>query len=225
MKNIKIAIILLCSMLWIVFAQGQSVRRAEPLHWWVGMHNPELQIVLYGSDIGDCEVKLPKTGIQLRKVRQVENRNYLFLDVEILNNAKAGTYPIELYKNGKKVLTRDYVLRNRDKDLVKAQGVTAADFIYLIMPDRFANGDPSNDAVKGMRETAVNRDSMYYRHGGDLQGIINNMDYLEDLGVTALWMTPVLTNDMPQASYHGYANTENYEIDPRFGTVDTYREL
>ena len=225
MNNIKIAITLLCSMLWVAIAQGQPIQRAEPLHWWVGMHNSELQIVLYGSDIGDCEVKLPKAGMALKQIHQVENTNYLFLDVEILSNAQAGTYPIELYKNGKKIVTRDYILKNRDKNLVKAQGVNAADLIYLIMPDRFANGDPSNDSVDGMRETAVNRDSMYYRHGGDLQGIINNLDYLEDLGVTALWMTPVLTNDMPQASYHGYANTENYEIDPRFGTVDTYREL
>ena len=225
MNKTKIAITLLCSLLWGAFVQGQSIQRAEPLHWWVGMHNPEIQIVLYGTDIGTCEVRLPKSGMQLKKVHQVDNPNYLFLDVEVLPSAKAGTYPIELYKDGKRAVKRDYVLKNRDENLVKAQGVDAADLIYLIMPDRFANGDPSNDSVKGMRETAVNRDSMYYRHGGDLQGIIKNLDYLEDLGVTALWMTPVLTNDMPQASYHGYANTENYEIDPRFGTVDTYREL
>lgn len=209
----------------LAFVQGQSIQRAEPLHWWVGMHNSELQIVLYGSDIGDCEVILPKAGMHLKKVHQVENKNYLFLDVEVLVNAQAGKYPIELHKNGKKVLTHDYELKNRDKNLIKAQGVTAADLIYLIMPDRFSNGDPSNDSIIGMRETAVNRDSMYYRHGGDLQGIINNLDYLLDLGVTALWMTPVLTNDMPQASYHGYANTENYEIDPRLGTIETYRQL
>lgn len=218
-------LVLACLLVSVAFVQGQSVQRAEPLHWWVGMHNPELQIVLYGSDIGDCEVKLPKAGIYLKQVQQVANKNYLFLDVEIGKDAQAGTYPIELYKNGKKVVHRDYLLKNRDQNLVKAQGVTAADLIYLIMPDRFANGDPSNDRVAGMREMEINRDSMYYRHGGDLQGIINNLDYLEDLGVTALWMTPVLTNDMPQASYHGYANTENYQIDPRFGTVETYREL
>ncbi|TYP97822.1 glycosidase [Sphingobacterium allocomposti] len=223
--NLKRILISACLIVWIAFAQGQSIQRAEPLHWWVGMHNPELQIILYGTDIGDCEVKLPKAGMELKRVHRVENKNYLFLDVAIQGDAQAGIYPIELYKGGRKVLSRDYILKDRDRSLVKAQGVNAADLIYLIMPDRFANGDPSNDSVKGMRETAVNRDSMYYRHGGDIQGIINNLDYLEDLGVTALWMTPVLTNDMPKASYHGYANTENYQIDPRFGTVDTYREL
>lgn len=223
--NLKKVLTSACLILSLGFTQGQSIQRAEPLHWWVGMHSPELQIVLYGRNIGDCEIKLPKAGMSLKKVQKVENSNYLFLDVEILVNAQAGTYPIELYKNGKKVLTWDYVLKNRDNHLIKAQGVTAADLIYLIMPDRFVNGDPSNDSVKGMRETAVNRDSMYHRHGGDLQGIINNLDYLSDLGVTALWMTPVLTNDMPQASYHGYANTENYEIDPRLGTLETYRQL
>lgn len=223
--NLKRILISACLIVWIAFAQGQSIQRAEPLHWWVGMHNPELQIILYGTDIGDCEVKVPKAGMELKRVHRVENKNYLFLDVAIQGDAQAGIYPIELYKAGRKVLSRDYILKDRDRSLVKAQGVNAADLIYLIMPDRFANGDPSNDSVKGMRETAVNRDSMYYRHGGDIQGIINNLDYLEDLGVTALWMTPVLTNDMPKASYHGYANTENYQIDPRFGTVDTYREL
>jgi len=176
MNNIKIAITLLCSMLWVAFAQGQSIQRTEPLHWWVGMHNPELQIVLYGSDIGDCEVRLPQAGMKLKQVHQVENKNYLFLDVEIAGNAQAGTYPIELYKNGKKVLSREYILKNRDNDLVKAQGVHASDLIYLIMPDRVANGDPSNDVAGGMRETALNRDSRYYRHGGARQGMINNLD-------------------------------------------------
>lgn len=225
MNNIKLTLSLLCALSWSTLVQGQSVERAEPLHWWVGMHNPELQIVLYGPDIGDCEVKLPKEGMELKQVQRVENTNYLFLDIEMNSRASAGTYPIELYKDGQKVHSRDYTLKERDQSLVKAQGVTAADLLYLIMPDRFANGDPTNDTVEGMRETAVNRDSMYYRHGGDLQGIINNLDYLADLGVTALWMTPVLTNDMPQASYHGYANTENYAVDPRFGTAAIYRKL
>src|SRR5690606_41242867 len=148
MNNIKIAITLLCSMLWVAFEQGQSIQRAEPLHWWVGMHNPELQIVLYGSDIGDCEVKLPKAGMQLKKVQQVENSNYLFLDVEILGNAQAGTYPIELYKKGKKVLTRDYVLKARGKTWVRGGGSQPAALITWSRPIRFFTGVPRSDWVK-----------------------------------------------------------------------------
>jgi glycosidase len=101
----------------------------------------------------------------------------------------------------------------------RIQGVTNKDFIYLLMPDRFSNGDKSNDVVQGLTETALNRDSMYYRHGGDIQGVINHLDYLKDLGVTTVWMTPEVENDMPQASYHGYAVTDHYKIDPRYGTM------
>src|SRR5690606_22154909 len=144
--------------------------------------------------------------------------------LEVDAHATAGYYPIEFYKGENKISSFNYELKVRE-DLSGAQGVRSEDLIYLIMPDRFANADTANDIVTGMREDVVNRDSMYYRHGGDIAGVINHLDYLHDLGVTAIWLTPVLTNDMPQAAYHGYANTRNYPVDSRLGTNDTYRLL
>lgn len=214
-------------LLCISYAFSQEhhiVRKVEPVNWWVGMKNPKLQLVLYGDSIGGLSVKMPREHLRLTTVRQVENPNYLFLDLEVDAHAAAGYYPIELYKGENKISSFNYELKVRE-DLSGAQGVRSEDLIYLIMPDRFANADTANDIVTGMREDVVNRDSMYYRHGGDIAGVINHLDYLHDLGVTAIWLTPVLTNDMPQASYHGYANTENYHVDPRLGTNETYRLL
>ncbi len=202
---------------------GQSIQRVEPLNWWVGMENPTLQLVVYGPQIGKSEVQVEDKGIELVKVNRVENPNYLFLDVKVAASAKPG-WSTFTFSQGKKKLTYRYELKQRDQK-IKAQGVSSADLIYLIMPDRFANGNKANDQVKGMLDMSLNRDSMYLRHGGDLEGIIGKLDYLQDLGVTSLWLTPVLTNDMPQASYHGYANTETYHIDPRFGSNDTYVQL
>lgn len=205
-------------------SQAQKIERIEPLNWWVGMKNPNLQVILYGKDLADCNVRIDADGFILKSTRRVENPNYLFLDLEILPQTKPGNYPIALYRGDELVETLKYQLLERNPK-VKAQGVNSSDFIYLLMPDRFSNGDQSNDIINAMSETALNRDSMYYRHGGDLQGVINKIDYLVDLGVTTLWMTPVLTNDMPKASYHGYANTENYHVDPRFGDLQTYQQL
>ena len=223
-KKISGLILALLTLIYCIPALGQKIQRVEPLNWWVNMKNPDLQLVLYGENIGDCQVKIDTKGIQLNGTRHVDNPNYLFLDLTIAPELKAGTFPINLYQGATKVQTIEYELKARNKQK-KAQGVNASDFIYLLMPDRFANGDTSNDIISTMAETALNRDSMYYRHGGDLKGVTGKLDYLQDLGITTLWMTPVLTNDMPQASYHGYANTENYKIDPRFGNIDTYREL
>ncbi|WP_286859189.1 MULTISPECIES: glycoside hydrolase family 13 protein [Sphingobacterium] len=203
--------------------KGQSIQRIEPLNWWVGMENPTLQLVIYGPEIGKTDVQIEDKGIELVKINRVENPNYLFLDVKVTASAKPGWSTLT-FSQGKKKLTYRYELKQRDQK-VKAQGVNSADLIYLIMPDRFANGNKANDQVKGMLDMSLNRDSMYLRHGGDLEGIIGKLDYLQDLGVTSLWLTPVLTNDMPQASYHGYANTETYHIDPRFGSNDTYVQL
>ncbi|UIR56409.1 glycoside hydrolase family 13 protein [Sphingobacterium sp. SRCM116780] len=202
-----------------------SIQRVEPMNWWVGMKTSNVQLIIYGKNLGKSTVKIQKEGLTLLKTHTVENSNYLFLDVAIEADATAGFYPIEFYVNNKLVGRYNYELKNRDASAVKAQGVHAEDLIYLIMPDRFANGNKKNDQVKGLREMNVDRDSMYARHGGDLEGIIQHLDYLNDLGVTSVWLTPVLTNDMPQASYHGYANTENYQVDPRFGTNETYRKL
>ncbi len=226
MKPIKsLLTLLVCLLSTSVFAQLPALERIEPANWWVGMKNPKLQLIVHGNQIAKREVKLNYPGVSLVAVHKVENPNYLFLDLEITPAAVAGKFPIQFTLKGKKTLNYTYELKNRDAKLVKAQGVNTADFIYLIMPDRFANGDKTNDVIKGMKETSLNRDSMYHRHGGDIQGIINNLDYLQDLGVTALWINPLLTNDQPKTSYHGYANTENYQIDPRYGTNELYKKL
>ena len=206
----------------ITFAQAQQLERVEPMFWWTGMHNPKLQLLVHGKEIGSMNVQLSYAGVTLAKVHQVENPNYLFLDLEIAADAKAGKFPI-VFTGGKKKLQYVYELKTRDQSPDRIQGVSSKDLIYLLMPDRFANGDPKNDVVKGMEETALNRDSMYYRHGGDIQGVINKMDYLKELGVTAIWMTPEIENNMKQASYHGYAATDHYKIDPRYGSQALYK--
>lgn len=207
------------------YGQVTPIDRVEPLNWWVGMAHPDVQLLVHGKNIATWEPSVSYPGVALVKSHRVESANYLFLDIHIGPAAKAGQVDIHFSKSGEQSFTYRYELKDRERDRPKAQGVTSEDLIYLIMPDRFANGDPSNDVVTGMRETALNRDSMYYRHGGDLQGVINGLDYLQDLGVSAVWLNPVLTNDMEQASYHGYAATEYYEIDPRLGDNALYRKL
>lgn len=207
-----------------VFAQSTSLPRIEPLFWFTEMHNPALQLIVHHPGIGQASVDLKYAGVKLKQVNKVENPNYLFLDLHISKKAKPGTIDITFKLPNEEVIHYPYELRPRNKGTL-AQGVTTKDFIYLIMPDRFSNGDPSNDQVAGLREQEVRRDSMYLRHGGDLQGIINKLDYLQDLGVTALWLNPVVTNDMPSASYHGYAQTEHYHVDPRLGGDKAYLAL
>lgn len=221
MRNLFTSLLLVASLQ--VFSQVPKLERVEPMSWWVGMHNPKLQLLVHGDQIADATVQLNYPGVSLVKVNKVENPNYLFLDLEISSAAKAGKFPITFTQKGKKTLSYTYVLNNRDQTPGRIQPVTSKDLIYLLMPDRFANGDPSNDVVRGLQETKLNRDSMYYRHGGDIQGVINNLDYFNDLGVTAIWMTPEIENDMKQASYHGYAATDNYKIDPRYGTNALYK--
>lgn len=189
------------------------------------MKNTKLQLIVHGNQIAARNVTINYPGVTLLKTNKVENANYLFLDLEISASTQPGIFPIRFEKKGAKAIVSNYELKARNVKQVKAQGVTTKDLVYLIMPDRFANGDNTNDIVKGMTETTLNRDSMYHRHGGDIQGIINNLDYLQDLGVTALWINPLLTNDQPKTSYHGYANTENYRIDPRYGTNELYKKL
>ncbi|ETZ20054.1 glycoside hydrolase family 13 protein [Pedobacter sp. V48] len=215
--------ILLFLALLVARVSAQKLERVEPMFWWVGMHNPKLQLLVHGTEIATLETDINYPGVKLLEIHKVENPNYLFLDLEISAGAKAGKFPIIFNRNGKKKLQYVYELKNKEESPSRIQGVTNKDLIYLLMPDRFANGDKSNDVIKGMRETKLNRDSMYYRHGGDLQGLIGKLDYLKDLGITTIWMTPEIENDMPLASYHGYAATDHYKIDPRYGTLELYK--
>ncbi|PUZ27600.1 Glycosidase [Chitinophaga costaii] len=219
--------VFLLATMWGLQAVAQQLpklERIEPANWWVGMQYHQIQLIVHGAGIATRSVQMHYPGVQLLQVHPVENPNYLFIDLDITASALPGTFPIIFSKKGEKDLIYTYTLRARNNG-IKAQGVTSKDLIYLIMPDRFANGDVTNDVVKGMAETTLQRDSMYDRHGGDIQGVIDHLDYLKDLGVTAVWLTPVVTNDEPHASYHGYASTENYKIDPRYGSNELYKKL
>ena len=218
----RLTIILFVLLSANVWAQSK-LDHVEPMFWWVGMKNPKLQLLIHGKDISGYTATIDYPGVKLLESHKVENPNYLFIDLEISADAKAGKFPINFTVNGKKVATYSYELKTRDASASRIQGVTDKDFIYLLMPDRFSNGDQSNDKVKGLREQTLNRDSMYYRHGGDIKGVINHFDYLKELGVTTVWMTPEIENDMKHASYHGYAATDHYKIDPRYGTNELYK--
>ena len=163
------------------------------------------------------------TGVHLTKINRVENPNYIFLDITIDPNAKSGKFSFPILKDIK--LQYELKTRRKGNGSAFAQGVTSKDFIYLIMPDRFSNGDTTNDRVAGMRDQSLNRDSVYARHGGDLSGVKNHLDYLQSLGVTTLWLNPVIENDMPNRTEHGYAFTDHYRIDPRIGGEKAYHDL
>ena len=207
-----------------ISATGKKIDKAriEPPFWWTDLKNPSLEILLYDQDIGGCDVSIKNDlGIKLKKVERVQNPNYLFLQMEIGPGAKAGTFTIELAKAGD-TKTYSYELKKRNKNPNRIQGLSSSDFIYLLMPDRFANGDYSNDSVDGMTQTGINREKVFFRHGGDIQGVMNHLDYLKELGITTLWLNPVLENDQPYESYHGYAITDHYHIDRRLGSNEIY---
>lgn len=198
--------------------------RIEPPFWWTGFNNKELQILIYDQNIGDYRVKIRKAqGIELLRVKRVPNPNYLFVYLYIKDHVKPGKFDIILEK-GRSSRKYQYELKEREV-FPRKRGIDNSDFIYHIMPDRFANGDYSNDSFEDMLQRGVNRNKMYFRHGGDLTGILNNLNYIRELGATALWLTPVLENDQPYASYHGYAVTDLYNIDRRFGTNELYRDF
>ncbi|OCX52698.1 alpha-amylase [Mucilaginibacter sp. PPCGB 2223] len=220
----KISLVFFLLLTGIASAQISDLERIEPAFWWVGMKNPKLQLIVHGRDIASRSVKMSYPGVMLVKINKVENPNYLFLDLEISAQAKAGSFTIAFDKAGSQPLQYQYTLNNRDRSPNRAQGVTSKDVIYLLMPDRFSNGDPSNDSFANMREKGIHRDSMYSRHGGDIQGLMNHLDYLKDLGITTIWMTPEVENDEPHASYHGYAVTNHYVTDPRYGTNELYKQ-
>jgi neopullulanase len=200
-----------------------------PSCWWVGMKNTKLQLMIHGNGLGTSvkEVQIQYPGVQLVSLTKVENQNYLFANIEISSLAKPGTIALKFIEKDDQVYSISYSLKPRrpGNGFSFARGITSSDFIYFLMPDRFSNGDSSNDRVAGMRDQSLNRDSIFLRHGGDLQGVQNHLDYLQGLGVTTVWLTPVLENDMPNRTEHGYAFTNHYKIDPRLGGEKSYQAL
>jgi len=219
----KLAIFLLGTMLLPLFASAQ-LDRVEPPHWWVGMNNSQLQLLVKGEGISTYIPRVQGEGLSIRKATPGDSPNYLFIDLDT-RDAESGTYLFSLQKNGAEDVEFEYELKEREMEAEEFVGFNSSDVIYLITPDRFANGDPSNDKSDGMRETKVNRDKDYSRHGGDIKGIMDHLEYLENMGFTAIWSNPLLENDMPKQSYHGYAITDYYKVDPRFGTNETYIQL
>lgn len=220
MKNLFLTIILLWSLsLW------SQIERVEPPNWWVGFKNTELQLLVKGKRLADYTPQITYEGVRIEKVHKANSENYLFIDLQISPTTKPGKFELVLESKGKKKIRYEYELKSRVKPAEAYKGFTSEDVIYLITPDRFANGDTSNDIVPGLKEVTVDRTHDYARHGGDIQGISDHLSYISDMGFTAIWPCPLLTNDMPKSSYHGYAITDLYQIDPRFGTLEQYINL
>lgn len=220
MKKRILLLHLLAATALFSFAQNTA---CYPGNWFTGMKWNKVQLMLYGNNIGAAQkIAVTYPGITLKKVNRVENSNYLFLDIEITPAVKPG-----IAKISSSAFNIDFEIKAHRKGngTSYAQGVTSKDFVYLIMPDRFSNGDLTNDQVPGMRDQSLNRDTVFNRHGGDLKGIQNHLDYVSSLGVTTLWLNPVIENDMPNRTEHGYAFTNHYKIDPRIGGEKAYHEL
>lgn len=199
----------------------ERLTHVEPLCWWVGMKT-ELQIMVQAPGIGAYNVSIEGgKGVFVKAVHKADSPNYLFIDVDIDKNARPGTYTL-VFKNGAGEIRYPYQIAAKDK--VQRQSYTTADLIYLIVPDRFSDGDPSIDSTFDTAEKADRQQPMG-RHGGDIQGIINHLDYIRDLGATAIWCTPLLGDNARRGSYHGYACSDYYHIDPRYGTNEKYREF
>ncbi len=227
------------TLYWLILSVGNGYCRETPVltdslkvyptNWWVGFKNPDLQLMIHATAVGKASsVLVSYPGVQLVKAVPAENPNYLFLNLRLAPTAAPGLVNIRIeHTDGRPVTVINYPLlaRRPGNGTVFARGVTSGDFIYFLMPDRFSNGDPGNDRIPGMRDQSLNRDSIFWRHGGDLQGIIDHLDYLQGLGVTTLWMTPVLENDMPDRTEHGYAFTDHYTIEPRLGGAPYYKKL
>ncbi len=224
MKRIIFSVFSILIMLNIAAGQVE-LERVEPMFWWgTGMKSPNLQLMVYGENISKTDVSLNYPGVELVSVSKVENPNYLFVDLKLSETVKPGSFDILFQNENESVESYNYELKAREKGSANRAGFDQSDVIYLITPDRFVNGNPENDQVEGMKELP-DRSDRNGRHGGDIRGIINSLDYLQEMGFTAVWLNPVLENNMTQVSYHGYSTTDFYKVDPRYGSNDEYREL
>ena len=204
-----------------------NIDRVEPTNWYAGMKNPSLQLMVYGKGIKQANVSTDYAGVMVDSVVRLDSPDYLLVYLN-LQGAQPGTMKLNFEQGGKKKQV-NYEIKHRDMPGEARQGFTNADVLYMLMPDRFADGNVKNNVVKGMLDQRCVRTEPSLRHGGDLEGIRQHLDYFNELGVTTLWFTPVLENDMPSggghSSYHGYATTDYYKVDPRFGTNEDYRRL
>ena len=211
----------------LTMSAANKIDRIEPTNWFVGMKNPQVQLMVYGKNIRSAEVSTDYPGVRIDSLVRLDSPNYLLIYMNV-KDAKAGT--MQLKFNGKGVKqTVPYTLNNRKMSGEQRVGFTNADVLYMLMPDRFASSGVNRSNIKGMKAYTINRKEPSLRHGGDINGIRQHLDYFKELGVTALWFTPVLENNLPDggksSSYHGYATTDYYRVDPRFGSNDDYIQL
>ena len=224
-KKIVLFMLLMSSVMSMTAAV--DVSRIDPTDWFVGMKDASLQLLVYGKNIKSAEVTVDYPGVSIDSIVRLESPNYLLVYLN-LKEAKAGEMVLN-FRQGKQSKKVKYRLKKREMAGEKRMGFTNEDVLYMLMPDRFANGNPKNDVIKTMRDKTCDRTAPSLRHGGDMEGIRQHLDYFKQLGVTALWFTPVLENDSPNngkhSTYHGYATTDYYKVDPRFGTNAEYKQL
>lgn len=203
---------------------ADRIERVEPPSWWVGMKDDRLQLLVYGQRVAELQPEITHPGVTITGTERVENPDYLFVNLRIAPETVPGPVQIVFRKGKTKVASRTYVLNAREPGSATRAGFGPRDVIYLAMPDRFANADPTNDSVAGMHDK-LDRAKSLGRHGGDIKGIEKHLDYIADMGFTQVWLNPVLENNQPEITYHGYAISDFYKVDPRFGDNEAYRRM
>jgi glycosidase len=225
MSRRQLCAILLALCTWSAGAQAaDAIDHVEPPHWWVGMQSPTLQLMLHGPRLAEFTPQLNARGVRVLRSTRSANPNYLFVDLDLQPDAPPQVLDLRLQR-GRELLHRPYELRAREPGSAERRGFDARDVILNLVPDRFANGDPSNDNRPGMPDEAKRADDQAGRHGGDIRGIAEHLDFIAAMGYTMLWPTPLLENNQPAYSYHGYAITDLYRVDPRFGSNDDYLRM
>jgi neopullulanase len=205
-------------------ASAQTIERIEPANWWIGMRYNTVTLLVYGPQVGTLQPSVQYNGVKLLRTAQVLNPNYLFLTLRISPKTVPGVVKIQFKSAENQLFTRDFPLLARDSGHAARVSFSQKDAVLLVVPDRFANGNPANDFTEGSLEMP-NRSDESGRHGGDLEGLIGHLDYIQALGFTQIWSTPLVENNMPKYSYHGYAATDFYRIDPRFGTNELFKKF
>ena len=232
MRNFFIALLLLLT----IKGNAIDLYGVYPSNWWVGMKDNHVQLMIYGENVAKFQkVAVNYPGVKVTKTSRLESPNYLFADITIMPTAKPGKFTIVLSGGGldEEDFMYELLPRSNQNGKTRVQGITSKDFLYLMIPDRFANGDPANDVIPGYRDQTSNRKNMFSRHGGDFKGIEQRFNYFKELGVTALWLTPIIENNVTLmrewgnevAGYHGYWFTDHYQIDKRLGGNDGYLEF
>jgi len=202
-----------------------QIERIEPPNWWIGFNNNQLELLVKGENINTFTISTNYPGVTINNINKADSPNYLFVNLTIDKKTKPGLMKLNFIDETGNRFIHKYQLSKKRSNVNNSEGFNNSDVVYLITPDRFSNGDESNDSFNSLKEKIIDRKNTYARHGGDLRGIINSLDYIKNMGYTSLWLNPVLINDMEIYSYHGYATTDYYKVDPRFGTNQEYIEL